>query len=107
MHETARHFICNALITTNKKCIVITHHTPLPELISQKEKYSRLLQWNCSNQTELLSLKCAKKIIAWIHGNSTPHQQNKVVNGIHFVCNSVGMNVNIQPTHLKTFKLII
>ena len=75
----------------NNNCIVITHHIPSNSLIDIKYKTQKMLpynQWFYCNMDDLIE-KENGKIKCWIYGHThTP--SNTIINGIPFLCNSIG-----------------
>lgn len=76
---------------TNNKCIVITHHVPSNSLIDIKYQTKQMIpynQWFYCDMNELVRTH-EDKIKCWIYGHThTP--SDKIINGIHFLCNPIG-----------------
>lgn len=71
----------------NDKCIVISHHVPLLELIEKKYKtdeYEKYNQWFYNDLFDLLNFY-KNKIKIWIYGH-THIQSIKLINNILFMC---------------------
>lgn len=75
-----------------KKCVVITHHVPLLELIDPKYVTPRLLpyhQWYyCNDMSDLVEAN-REKIACWIYGHTHTRKQARVL-GVDFFCNPRG-----------------
>ena len=84
------YFIEQALKTTpdDMKCIVVTHHLPLLELISARYAHDKLNEAFASNLYNLVE-EYTDKIPYWIHGHSHDFKELKVLNTT-FVRNPMG-----------------
>jgi predicted phosphohydrolase len=78
-------------LQNNDNCIIITHHVPSNSLIDSKYKTQTMMhynQWFYCDMDELIELN-KEKIKCWIYGHThTP--SNTIINGIPFLCNSIG-----------------
>lgn len=78
-------------LQNNDNCIVITHHVPSNSLIDSKYKTQTMMpynQWFYCDMDEFIESN-KEKIKCWIFGHThTP--SNNIINGIPFLCNSIG-----------------
>lgn len=84
-------FLEDVVNTTNKKCIIITHHIPSQSLIDTKyltEKMRPYNQWFYNDMDSFIESN-QEKISCWIYGHThTP--RNERIHNIQFLCNPIG-----------------
>lgn len=89
LNQSCVDFLENAIHAhKDKNCVVITHHMPSRSLIDVKYKDPILLpynQWFACDMEHLF----LPQIKSWIYGH-THMPSNKIIQGIHFLCNPKG-----------------
>jgi predicted phosphodiesterase len=100
-------FLRYAVVNSNKKCVVITHHVPSYGLIDKKylnEKIVPYNQWFYNDMDSFIGSN-QDKISCWIYGH-THTSSNKIINKIPFLCNPIGYpNENLKIDFDKKFLL--
>jgi Icc-related predicted phosphoesterase len=87
MHKENVKWLENAIKeSVDKECVVITHHLPSFECISEKYKDYEFNKGYASNQDHLLGKDNVK---LWIHGH-THDSIDKEINGTRVICNPRG-----------------
>lgn len=106
MNMLAIDFI-NDELEKNKKCIVITHHVPSPDLIHIKYKTPNMVPYNQWFSCDMSSVIAEhhKNITCWIYGHTHTPSVEKI-HDIPFLCNPIGYpNENPKPDFQKTIDL--
>jgi hypothetical protein len=88
LHKKSVEFLNNALETTPKKAIIISHHLPLYYLIDTQFKSNVLNEAYASNLAPLVE-KHMDKISYWVYGHCHILRQDNL-GGINFVRNPLG-----------------
>ena len=107
MNEQCVEFLCKTIEKQKCKCVVITHHLPLYELIDAKYKTMKMQAYNqwlyCDMNNDIERLRT--KIACWIYGHTHSSSVKKVF-GIPFLCNPAGYpEENDKIDFSKTVKL--
>lgn len=96
MHDESKNFLKTAIndaALNNEKCVVITHHLPLNELVLEKYKEPDMLKYNQCFSADMRDVFENKNstIKSWFYGHThTKSTQN--IFGIKFLCNPIGYN---------------
>lgn len=93
LHNKSRIFLkksINDAALNNEKCVVITHHLPLHELIHEKYKNPSMSKYNQCFSSDMKDVFENKNTIkTWIYGHThAKSEQNKF--NIPFLCNPLG-----------------
>lgn len=100
-----KRFIENTLENTpdNMKVVIITHHLPLLQLVSEKFKFNRANEAFASDLSSIIA-KYDKKINYWIHGHSHDFKELNFMyikfirNPLGYLCLYENKNVNLGYT---------
>lgn len=100
LHVISREFLKSEVVTQSPlPVIVITHHLPSYSLINEKYKTSQYASYNSFFASDCEDL-FVPTIKGWIYGHT--HSENKQhINGIEFVCNTLGYPGENKPEYVQ------
>ena len=90
IHIKNRQFLSDALqkIPKGKRCIIVTHHIPSFNLISQRWRSNDLNDAFSADMDTFIMMN-SDKISYWVHGHSHDYC-DQILDGVHFIRNPMG-----------------